>query len=85
MRLDSEKYQQELRNWFSEWVKSQEGLRPRGWKRRFEKDAGIKTTYFYKLQSGKVEFDIDNLAKIANQIGMLPSEILKQVEKNLFE
>ena len=85
MRLDSGKYQQELRNWFAEWVKSQEDLRPRGWKAQFEKDAGIIEGYLYKLKDGKVRITVENLTKIANQIGMLPSDILRQVEKNLFE
>lgn len=83
MRVNPEEYQTELRRWFSKWIQSQEGLRPRGWKGAFEKDAGMIKTYFYKLQTGEVQFDIENLTRIANQIGMQPSDILRQVEKNL--
>lgn len=83
MLLDSQKYQECLSQWFSEWVQGQNPFRNRGWKQQFERDAGIIKGYFYKLQKGKVEWDIDNLTKIANQIGIRPSEILKQIEKRL--
>ena len=81
--FDPIKYEVELRHWLSDWMHSQDQFQIHGWKTAFERLITMREGYIYKLKNGKVDFDINNLVKLANGMYKKPSDILKEIESRL--